>query len=205
MKEYEECSDGTACCDGTTCFKKDQFYSQCLKSSSGCPSNKPNWACHSSSSKPSPPSSPSLRPGACSMQYIQCGGKGWTGATTCCGESLPGGAITTCYKQHEHYSQCLTSCPSGWDCAAAAPTVATGSFGGSTVAAIGLAAGVLPLGLTGYMYRRRLSGVVRRLSRRSSGAPTTPNGGDNHVEISTSSTANAAAPTTPNDLVSNLV
>ena len=41
--------------------------------------------------------------------YGQCGGQGYTGATTCVSGS-------TCYAQSIYYSQCLTSCPSGWVC-----------------------------------------------------------------------------------------
>ena len=41
--------------------------------------------------------------------YGQCGGIGYSGSTVC--------AIgTTCYVQQAYYSQCLTSCPAGWQC-----------------------------------------------------------------------------------------
>ena len=43
------------------------------------------------------------------LLYGQCGGQGYTGATTCVSGS-------TCYVQSIYYSQCLTSCPSGWSC-----------------------------------------------------------------------------------------
>merc|ERR1712183_771713 len=38
----------------------------------------------------------------------KCAGGGMTGR--CCAEGLQ------CYKFSEWYSQCLTSCPSGWEC-----------------------------------------------------------------------------------------
>ena len=41
--------------------------------------------------------------------YSQCGGIGYTGSTTCA-------SGTKCFVQHQYYSQCLTSCPSGWQC-----------------------------------------------------------------------------------------
>ena len=41
--------------------------------------------------------------------YGQCGGIGYTGSTTCA-------SGTNCYVQHQYYSQCLNSCPSGWQC-----------------------------------------------------------------------------------------
>ena len=41
--------------------------------------------------------------------YGQCGGIGYSGSTQCA-------AGTICYVQQAYYSQCLTSCPSGWQC-----------------------------------------------------------------------------------------
>lgn len=70
-------------------------------------------------------------------EYGQCGGKkiyliiffinfsknfiigdGYGGSRTCSGG-------LTCYKQHQWYSQCLKSCPSGWDCTAESSAGAT--------------------------------------------------------------------------------
>ncbi|GJD01255.1 glycosyl hydrolase family 61 [Colletotrichum higginsianum IMI 349063] len=52
-----------------------------------------------SSSPPPTSSAPSNSGGSGAPLYGQCGGKGWTGATTC--------ATGTCKVSNEHYSQCL--------------------------------------------------------------------------------------------------
>lgn len=40
-------------------------------------------------------------PGGCSVaKYVQCGGTGWTGCTTCASGSV-------CSKSNDYYSQCL--------------------------------------------------------------------------------------------------
>jgi len=43
----------------------------------------------------------------CAAEWGQCGGNG---VDRCCVSG------TSCFKEHEWYSQCLTACPSGWAC-----------------------------------------------------------------------------------------
>jgi hypothetical protein len=51
-------------------------------------------------------------------EYGQCGGQGYSGSTYCASGFI-------CYSQHIYYSQCLRSCPAGWDCSSASQTQAT--------------------------------------------------------------------------------
>jgi hypothetical protein len=48
--------------------------------------------------------------GSCVAQWQQCGGTGWKGATTCCGDGAQ------CFQQNDYYSQCTLSCPRSWPC-----------------------------------------------------------------------------------------
>ena len=41
--------------------------------------------------------------------YGQCGGIGYSGKVNC-------DSGLSCYVQNTYYSQCLTSCPTGWQC-----------------------------------------------------------------------------------------
>merc|ERR550537_172737 len=58
--------------------------------------------------RPTPAPPPDNKAG-CASLYGQCGGENFSGAKCC--------KIGSCYKEHRWYSQCLKSCPSGWDCA----------------------------------------------------------------------------------------
>ncbi|KAI0651675.1 beta-glucosidase [Trametes meyenii] len=58
--------------------------------------------------------------------YQQCGGIGWTGATTCVSGSV-------CTKQNDYYSQCLPSSVSSAPASPTSPSSTTGSAPSSTV------------------------------------------------------------------------
>ena len=64
---------------------------------------------------PSPPPSPSPPPfppppAPCVPPSAQCGGRGWTGSTTCCGGS-------SCFEKSSSYSQCRPECDvADWAC-----------------------------------------------------------------------------------------
>lgn len=90
----------TTCAPGLTCFVQNAFYSQCLEN---CPNG---WLCNG---KPDPNQA---------ELYGQCGGLGYKGPNKCAPGSI-------CFMQHEYYSQCLTSCPSGWQCSTTAMTTTT--------------------------------------------------------------------------------
>merc|ERR1719271_315847 len=50
IAEWSSCHNGGSCCGGLTCFRKDEYYSQCLRS---CPSDRtPNWECNQPAAAP---------------------------------------------------------------------------------------------------------------------------------------------------------
>lgn len=42
-------------------------------------------------------------------EYTQCNGENWSGLVKC----KPG---LKCMRQNQYYSQCLKTCPAGWEC-----------------------------------------------------------------------------------------
>ena len=103
-KEFKQCGgkdfSGPTCCpSGTTCVSMSEYYSQC-QHTAGPPGPDPG---------PGSGPSPSSPPGSCAKNYKQCGGTGWSGATTCC---TPG---FKCWCQSSAYSLCYP------DAQAAAP------------------------------------------------------------------------------------
>eukprot|EP01060_Flectonema_neradi_P041722 TRINITY_DN99_c0_g1_i1.p1 TRINITY_DN99_c0_g1~~TRINITY_DN99_c0_g1_i1.p1 ORF type:complete len:1126 (+),score=290.10 TRINITY_DN99_c0_g1_i1:48-3425(+) len=131
-REWDSCTTTPNCCpSGTTCFKKDNYYSQCRVR---CPSS--GWEC--SSSPPTPPTPPTTpkppsptnppTPGTptnppsptnapapiqlCSKTIRKWGG--CTASPYCCDAGLK------CFEKNAYYAQCLPECDgnskNGWTC-----------------------------------------------------------------------------------------
>eukprot|EP00928_Gymnodinium_smaydae_P065769 TRINITY_DN48867_c0_g1_i1.p1 TRINITY_DN48867_c0_g1~~TRINITY_DN48867_c0_g1_i1.p1 ORF type:complete len:468 (-),score=45.65 TRINITY_DN48867_c0_g1_i1:128-1531(-) len=86
----------TCCTAGLTCRKQDDYYSQCIKGSSGGGISLPDQ------NQPAPTPSPPSSSGKCSARFEQCGGNNWKGAT-CCESGWK------CQRRDKWYSQCVHS------------------------------------------------------------------------------------------------
>lgn len=106
---------GTSCCDSsTTCMMKDESYWQCR---SDCPSG---WACEANMKEDDSKATTSSNDmndqdkfsisGSCASSLGKCGGLSWTGVSECCESS------EACFVKDASYSECRSSCPSGWSC-----------------------------------------------------------------------------------------
>ena len=104
LPEYAQCNGAKwpsvkECRPGMKCQKKDEWYSQCLKS---CPDA---WECKQTECSD---------PNKCTNSFVvseygQCGGVNHKGSTRCA-DGL------ACFKNNKWYSQCLKRCPCGWQC-----------------------------------------------------------------------------------------
>lgn len=102
---WEQCGgflyNGSTVCQTGSCFRQDEWYSQCRFE---CPFD---WECYNSSINDSP-SFLNISNQCISLNGI-CDGIDYYGPSTC-----ENG--TQCYKKDIWFSQCLTSCPAGWEC-----------------------------------------------------------------------------------------
>jgi hypothetical protein len=101
--EYAQCNGANwpapkECRIGLKCQRKDQWYSQCLKS---CPDS---WEC-----KQTECIDLKLCDQNTIQEFGQCGGVNYKGLTKCA-------VGLSCFKNNKWYSQCLKKCPCGWDC-----------------------------------------------------------------------------------------
>ena len=108
-REWSDCTTTVNCCpSGTQCFKKDDYYSQCLKE---CTDS--TWECTVVGTSPPVPA-PGY--GMCSEVIDRWGG--CTAAPYCCDEA----AGLKCFEKNTYYAQCMTTCDStsqsnsGWSC-----------------------------------------------------------------------------------------
>jgi len=105
---YEQCGGegytGLKSCDWPLqCFRRSRWFSSCQVSCPGA-----DWECAGSSASTKAP--------ALASAWGQCGGEGWTGATSC--------AEYPCYARSRWYSQCRPDCPADWICSTTSTTTA---------------------------------------------------------------------------------